>query len=93
MRMMLVALVLGAGVAGGAFAQNDLLQARGCLNGHDMDRTRVGPAIKDVRAKYKGDRSKAADIAARMKDGKGHPKVAGSDAELRGAVEQALAGR
>ena len=90
-----IALAIFLTVPGGAvLAQgNDLLRSKGCLNCHDLDRTKVGPSIKDLRAKYKGDRSKAPDIAARMKDGKGHPKVAGSDAELRGAVEAAISAK
>jgi cytochrome c len=87
-----IALALAIGTASAAvLAQGtDLLRARGCLVCHDADRTKIGPALKDIRAKYKGDKSKAPDIVSKMKDGKGHPRVSGSDAELTGAVEQAL---
>jgi len=46
----------------------------------------VGPAFKDVAAKG----LKADDVVAKMKEGKGHPKLAKPDAELKKAVETAL---
>lgn len=91
MKLLLVAAAAAAALPGAAFAQGDVLRSRGCLVCHDVDARKVGPSLKDIRAKYKGDKSKAGDIAARMKDGKGHPKVAGSEAELKAAVEAALA--
>ena len=47
-----------------------------CAGCHDMDKKKVGPAFKDAAAKYKGNKDAAAAIVAKMKDGKGHPKVA-----------------
>jgi cytochrome c len=93
MNRLLVCAGFAAGIASGAVGAQDVLQSKGCLSCHDMERRKVGPAFKDVGAKYKGDKSKAGDIVARMKEGKGHPKVAGSDAELRAAVEAALSSR
>lgn len=93
MKSILIAIAVGAGIASGAvFAQSgpDVLKAKGCLNCHDFQKKKVGPAYKDVAAKYKGDTSKAAEIAAKIKEGKGHPKVAASDAELKAAVETVL---
>lgn len=89
---LLIAVIL-AGASGLAVAQGDPLRAKNCVLCHDAEKQKVGPSLKDIRAKYKGDKSRAGDIAARMKDGKGHPKVAGSDAELRAAVEAALSAR
>jgi cytochrome c551/c552 len=80
-------------LASGAALGQDALRARGCTNCHDAERRKVGPSLREIGAKYKGDRSKAPDIVARMKEGKGHPKVAGADAELRAAVEAALSTR
>jgi cytochrome c len=71
----------------------ELLRSKGCLNCHDAERTRVGPSLRDIRARYKGDPSKSAEIVARMKEGKGHPKVAASDAELKAAVEAAISAK
>ena len=77
--------------SGAAFAQGtELLRSKGCVGCHDAERTRVGPSLKDIRAKYGGDTSKAPQIVARMKEGKGHPKVAASDADLAAAVQAAI---
>lgn len=70
-----------------ASAQTDVLKSKGCLNCHDPEKKKVGPALKDIAAK----KPKADEVVAKMKDGKGHPKVAGSDADLKAAVDAALA--
>ena len=84
--------VAGALAAGGAWAQagTDVLKAKGCLNCHDMDKKKVGPAYKDVAAKYKGKQGAEAQLVAKIKEGKTHPKVAASDAELKAAVRHVL---
>jgi cytochrome c len=61
------------------------------MNCHDMDKKKVGPAYKDVAAKYKGNKGAESELVAKIKDGKGHPKIAASDAELKAAVRQVLA--
>ena len=70
--------------AGSVFAQSgaDVVKAKGCLNCHAVDQKKVGPSFKDIAAK-KGD---AAALVAKLKEGKGHPKVTASDAELKAAV-------
>lgn len=70
-----------------ASAQSDVLKSKGCLNCHDAEKKKVGPALKDIAAK----KPKADEVVAKMKEGKGHPKVAGSDADLKAAVDAALA--
>jgi cytochrome c len=89
---LLVLAVAGALAAGGAWAQTgtDVLKAKGCLNCHDLDKKKVGPAFKDVAAKYKGKQGVEGELAAKLKDGKGHPKVQAPEAELQAAVRQAL---
>lgn len=62
----------------------DLLKAKGCLNCHDAEKKKVGPSIKDIKAKG----AKADEVVAKMKAGKGHPKVNAADADLKAAVEQ-----
>jgi cytochrome c len=93
MRVMLV-VIAAAGVlaAGVGFAQSgaDVLKAKGCLGCHDVDKKKVGPAFKDVAAKHKGDKGAEAALVAKLKEGKGHPKIAASDAELKAAVESVL---
>ena len=61
-----------------------------CLGCHDAEKKKVGPAFKDAAAKHKGDKGAADAIVAKMKSGKGHPKVSGSDDELKAAVSAAL---
>ena len=90
MRAILVAAIVAGGLAGGVGlvqAQDALKKCMGC---HDMEKKKVGPSFKDTTAKNKGNKDAAGAIVAKMKDGKGHPKVAGSDAELKAAVEAAL---
>lgn len=88
-----VVVAAGVLVAGPGVAQSgaDVLKAKGCLNCHDMDKKKVGPAYKDVAAKYKGKQGAEAELVAKIKEGKGHPKVAASDAELKAAVGHVLA--
>ena len=97
--MKLVAISFGALAllfAGGVGAQSgaDLAKSKGCLNCHDLDKKKVGPAFKDVAAKNKDNKDAVATISAKLKDGKGHPvKVAASDAELKTLVEYALSAK
>jgi cytochrome c len=93
MKSILIAIAVGAGIASGAvLAQSgpDVLKAKGCLGCHDMQKKKVGPAYKDVAAKYNGDLSKAPELVAKIQSGKGHPKIAASEAELKAAVETVL---
>ena len=66
------ALVMGAGVAS---AQEDLAKSSGCMNCHAVDTKKVGPAFKDIAAKYKGNADAEAKLTAELKDAKGHPKT------------------
>jgi cytochrome c len=96
MKSIFVAIAVGAGIASGAvLAQSgpEVLKAKGCLNCHDMEKKKVGPAFKDIAAKYKGDKSKTPGLVAKIKEGKGHPKSAASDAELKAAVETVLSAK
>jgi cytochrome c len=88
--MKAIAFVLAALAAGTAGAQSgaDVVKAKGCLNCHDVDKKKVGPSFKDIAAKRKG---AEADLVAKLKSGKGHPKVAASDAEIKAAVQHVLA--
>ncbi len=91
--VLMLAAVAGALVAGSSQAQSgaDVLKAKGCLNCHEMEKKKVGPAYKDVAAKYKGDKKAQGQLVAKLKEGKGHPKVQATDAELNAAVKQVLA--
>lgn len=71
-----------------AQAAPDILKAKGCLNCHETDKKKVGPAFKEIAAKRAG---KADELVAKLKDGKGHMKVNATAAEIKAAVEQVLA--
>lgn len=86
--------VAAAGIlaSGGVYAQSgaDVAKAKGCLNCHDMAAKKVGPAIKDIAAKHKDDKGAVDKLTANLKEGKGHPKSAASDAELKAALQYML---
>ena len=87
--------VAGALASGVVLAQSgaDVAKAKGCLTCHDVAVKKVGPAYKDVAAKYKGDKKAAGMLADKLKEGKGHPKIAASDAELKAVVEYVLSAK
>ena len=91
--MGLCSVVAGLMFGGAAYAQSgaDLAKAKGCLGCHDLNTKKVGPAFKDVAAKYQGNKEAAANVVAELRDGKGHPmKVSASDAELKALVQYVL---
>jgi len=93
MSTMLIVMAAAGMLAGGLVQAQDVLKAKGCLGCHEMDTKKVGPAFKDAAAKNKDNKDAAGAIVAKMKEGKGHPKVAGSDAELKAAVDAALSAK
>ena len=66
-------LIVPAAVAllasGSAFADLDLAKKSGCLACHSVDKKIVGPAWKDVAAKYKGDANAKATLIEKVKKG------------------------
>jgi cytochrome c551/c552 len=93
MKTLLISLV-AAGALAGAMVQVQAQDAtKKCMGCHDMDKKKVGPSFKDAAAKNKGNKDAAGAILAKMKEGKGHPKVAGSDDELKAAIGAALAAK
>ncbi|MBK6336309.1 MAG: c-type cytochrome [Betaproteobacteria bacterium] len=61
--------VLALAATGVAGASEDLLKKSGCTACHQNDKKLVGPAYKDVAAKYKGDAGAAAKLAGKVKAG------------------------
>ena len=61
--------VLALAAPGVAGATEDLLKKSGCTACHQNDKKLVGPAYKDVAAKYKGDAGAAAKLAGKVKAG------------------------
>jgi len=58
-----------AALAAPAFAQEQLASKSGCLACHAVDKKIVGPAYKDVAAKYKGDKDAEAKLSEKVKKG------------------------
>ena len=87
MKTIFLLLALAAALlAGAANAQSgeQLLASKGCLGCHGIDEKKMGPALKEAAAKYKGTEAK---LIAVLKEGKGHPvKVDATDAELKAMI-------
>lgn len=66
-------LIAAAGVlvtgAVSADAGEDLIKKSGCTACHANDKKLIGPAYKDVAAKYKGDAGAAAKLSDKVKKG------------------------
>lgn len=58
----------GAGAAP-AFAQADLAQKKNCMACHAVDKKVLGPAYKDVAAKYAGQKDAVDKLAAKVVKG------------------------
>ena len=72
MKRFSAALALLALLSSPAFANLDLAKKNACMACHAVDKKIVGPAYKDVAAKYQGDKSAADKLATKiMKGGSG----------------------
>jgi len=74
-----VAALASAGLASAA-GEEDAKKA-GCLNCHAVDTKKVGPAFKEVGAKFAG--KKDADVVAAIKAAKPHASLKASDDDLK----------
>jgi cytochrome c len=64
--------ILGAALAAPALANPELAQKKNCMACHAVDKKVIGPAFKDVAAKYAGDKDAPAKLATKvMKGGSG----------------------
>ncbi len=68
MKYMTLALAAGIALAGPALADEALAKKHNCTSCHAIDKKLVGPAYKDVAAKYKG-QNVAAQLEAKVKKG------------------------
>ncbi len=97
--MMVAAVFASALVSQAAMASADLAKAKNCMACHAVANKLVGPAYKDVAAKYAGQKDAESKLAAKViKGGAGvwgaipmpaNPQV--SDAEARTLVKWILA--
>ena len=60
---------IGLLTTAGAQADQALAQAKGCMACHQVEIKVVGPAYKDIAAKYKGDAGAPDMLAAKVKSG------------------------
>ena len=67
----LVAAAVAAGLlsASPAFASEALAKSKNCLACHAVDKKLVGPAYKEIAAKYKGDKTAEAKLVEKVKKG------------------------
>jgi cytochrome c len=70
MKKMLGVVILSV-VTGAPLADQALATSKNCLACHAVDRKMVGPAFKDVAAKYKGDKTAADRLATKIVKGGG----------------------
>lgn len=84
-KIALVVAAAGLLVAGAAQASAELADKAGCNKCHAMDTKKMGSSYKDLAAKHKG--TADADLVAKLKEGKGHPKSAASEADLQTLVK------
>ncbi|MDT8999061.1 c-type cytochrome [Paucibacter sp. APW11] len=67
MKSILIAVAaLAATLSAPAFANADLAKAKNCMTCHAVDKKIVGPAYKDVAAKYAKDKDATAKLAEKI---------------------------
>ncbi len=70
MKKILIAAAVGLSFASGAALANaDLAKAKNCMACHALDKKLVGPAYKDVAAKYASDKDAATRLAKKIREG------------------------
>jgi cytochrome c len=94
------ALALGVAASSSAMASEEIIKKARCTACHAVDQKRVGPAYKDVAAKYKGQPDAVNKLMAKVRNGgagnwgeipmmaNGPDKI--SDADLKTAIEWIL---
>ncbi len=87
---MVVVAAAGLACAGAASAQEALAKSSGCLNCHDVATKKIGPAFKDVAAKYKGKADAQAMLVKKLETHSGHPEVKAKGDDLNSLVKWVL---
>jgi len=67
--VVLVILAGGLGATGGAQASMELARSKNCIACHSVDKPVLGPAYKEVAAKYAGDKEALAKLAKKVREG------------------------
>ena len=97
-RLVSIAAVAVVAVAQPARASEALAKKHNCLACHTVDKKMVGPAYKDVAAKYRGDKAAAKKLFDKVKKGGSGvwgpvpmpPNAAVPDADIRALVKWVL---
>ena len=66
---LLTAAILAATLPGAASADEALANSKNCLACHQLDKKLVGPAYKDIAAKYRTDSGAEAKLAKKVREG------------------------
>lgn len=92
MRMIAMAVMAAASIAaaGAAQAQEALAKSSGCMACHDVSAKKMGPAFKEVAAKYKGKADAEGMLVTKLSTAKGHPEVKAKGDDLKGIVKWVL---
>lgn len=99
MKALLIAAALAVGSAGAFAGVDEAMTKAGCMACHTKDKKLVGPAFKDIAAKYKGQDVTAKLMEKVRKGGSGvfgpipmapNPPEKINDADLKAAVELIL---
>jgi len=69
MKKLALATIVAAVVTPAAFADQALAEKKNCLACHQVDKKLVGPAYKEVAAKYAGQKDAAAKLAEKIQKG------------------------
>ncbi len=99
-RKFLLPLIAAALTVTTAHASEAIVKKARCVSCHAVDKKMVGPAYKDVAAKYRGDAGAPARLAKKVRDGGAgawgdipmlpHPADKISDADLAAAIDWIL---
>lgn len=105
MKRLMIALLMVAGSVSAHAAVDvakaqEIAQKNACMGCHGIDKKIVGPAYKDIAAKYKGDKTAAAALAKKVKQGGSGAwgpvpmpaNAAISDGDLKVVIDWVLAG-
>jgi len=69
MKRLLIATLLSVCLVAPALASKELAQSKNCLACHAVDKKMVGPGLKDIAAKYAGNKAAPAMLATKIKAG------------------------
>ena len=93
MKAIMIAAVMAAGAlaTGSASASEALAKSSGCLTCHSIDTKKMGPAFKEIAAKYKGNAAAEGKLVQALSTAKGHPEVKAKGDDVKTLVKWVLA--